>query len=107
MFVCSEGLGEGENVGWLGREIWVGLPKTERPITAQPLLRRSYNQLAPSTTMATLVIPGQPLTTPKTSATLQAGPGTYSRGGTIYAALRGKVVNEGGVSTPDRFLTLL
>lgn len=49
--------------------------------------------------MSTLVIPGQPLTSPTTSAMLQAGPGTYSRGGTIYAALRGKVVTEAGVST--------
>ncbi|GAA6012460.1 hypothetical protein JCM8202_003335 [Rhodotorula sphaerocarpa] len=47
--------------------------------------------------MATQVIPGQPLSTGGTSASLAAGPGTFTRGGQIYAALVGHVSREGGV----------
>ena len=49
--------------------------------------------------MTELVIPGQPLYTPPpgSAATLKAGAGTYSRGGTLFASLRGQVSREGGV----------
>lgn len=48
--------------------------------------------------MATYVIPGQPLAaTTGAGATLQAGPGTYLRGGQLYAALVGEMTREGGV----------
>jgi exosome complex component CSL4 len=50
--------------------------------------------------MTTFVIPGQPLTAPSTGAALLAGPGTFSRGGSIYASLRGEVVKQGGVRRP-------
>ncbi|BGP24001.1 hypothetical protein JCM10295v2_002902 [Rhodotorula toruloides] len=46
--------------------------------------------------MATLVIPGQPLSTQTTGATLAAGPGTWTRGGQVYAALVGVLSREGG-----------
>ncbi|KAI5480362.1 exosome complex component CSL4 [Pseudohyphozyma bogoriensis] len=46
--------------------------------------------------MTTLAIPGQPLTTSITSASFLPGPGTFVRGGTIYASLAGEVVNDGG-----------
>lgn len=49
--------------------------------------------------MAALVIPGQPLSTQGTSATLAAGPGTWTRGGQVYAALVGEVNRDGGVRT--------
>ena len=47
--------------------------------------------------MATQVIPGQPLSVAGTSASLAAGPGTFVRGGKVYAALVGQVKREGGV----------
>ncbi|POY70006.1 hypothetical protein BMF94_6996 [Rhodotorula taiwanensis] len=47
--------------------------------------------------MATQVIPGQPLSAPGASASLAAGPGTFTRGGQVYAALVGHVSREGGV----------
>ncbi|GAA5986934.1 hypothetical protein JCM10908_000962 [Rhodotorula pacifica] len=49
--------------------------------------------------MATQVIPGQPLSFTGTSASLAAGPGTFARGGKVYAALVGQVTREGGVLT--------
>lgn len=54
-------------------------------------------------TMATLVIPGQPLSTQGTGAQLAPGPGTFSRNGQLYASLVGEVIREQGVrSTPSR-----
>jgi exosome complex component CSL4 len=51
--------------------------------------------------MTTFVIPGQPLSaTTGAGATLQAGPGTFTRGGQVYAALVGELSREGGVRTP-------
>ncbi|KPV72115.1 uncharacterized protein RHOBADRAFT_18353 [Rhodotorula graminis WP1] len=47
--------------------------------------------------MASLVIPGQPLSAQGPSAQLAPGPGTFSRGGQVYAALVGQVSREGGV----------
>ncbi|GAA5994425.1 exosome non-catalytic core subunit CSL4 [Rhodotorula paludigena] len=47
--------------------------------------------------MATLVLPGQPLSTPGTAAQLAPGPGTYTRGGQVYAALVGEMSREGGI----------
>jgi hypothetical protein len=47
--------------------------------------------------MAPQVIPGQPLSVAGTSASLAAGPGTFVRGGKVYAALVGQVKREGGV----------
>ncbi|ORY91462.1 CND01650-like protein [Leucosporidium creatinivorum] len=48
---------------------------------------------------AQVVIPGQPLYTPPTGsvASFRAGTGTYARGGTIYASLRGSCSREGGI----------
>ncbi|TNY22963.1 hypothetical protein DMC30DRAFT_390687 [Rhodotorula diobovata] len=48
-------------------------------------------------TMATLVIPGQPLSTQGTGAQLAPGPGTFSRNGQLYASLVGEVIREQGV----------
>lgn len=56
--------------------------------------------------MATLVLPGQPLSTPGTAAQLAPGPGTYTRGGQVYAALVGKLSREGGVRRPALHLML-
>ncbi|GAA6035836.1 hypothetical protein JCM8097_005730 [Rhodosporidiobolus ruineniae] len=49
--------------------------------------------------MAGLLIPGQPLpaTASGAGATLQAGPGTFVRGGQVYASLVGELSREGGV----------
>ncbi|GAA6007542.1 hypothetical protein JCM10207_006380 [Rhodosporidiobolus poonsookiae] len=49
--------------------------------------------------MASFVVPGQPLTTPQTGATLRAGPGTFVRGGQVYAALVGQSSRDGGVAS--------
>ncbi|SCZ98242.1 BZ3500_MvSof-1268-A1-R1_Chr7-1g09069 [Microbotryum saponariae] len=46
----------------------------------------------------TIVIPGQPLTpSGAVTATYQAGPGTYTRGGQIYAGLKGELVKAAGI----------
>lgn len=56
-----------------------------------PLLSSS-----PQARMSTLVLPGQPLSAPSTTPFL-AGPGTFQRGGTIFASLIGHVSRDGGV----------
>ncbi|GAA5915790.1 hypothetical protein JCM6882_006095 [Rhodosporidiobolus microsporus] len=47
--------------------------------------------------MASFVIPGQPLSTATPGATLAPGPGTFVRGGQVYASLVGEVKKEGGI----------
>ncbi|BGP15458.1 hypothetical protein JCM10213v2_003426 [Rhodosporidiobolus nylandii] len=50
--------------------------------------------------MAALVIPGQPLSaTSGAGAALASGPGTFVRGGQVYAALVGEMSREGGLVT--------
>ncbi|KAM0746329.1 hypothetical protein T439DRAFT_344287 [Meredithblackwellia eburnea MCA 4105] len=51
---------------------------------------------ATATATAT-VVPGQPLSVASTSASLLDGPGTFSRGGQVFAALVGQSSKEGGV----------
>lgn len=57
--------------------------------------------------MATQVIPGQPLSVAGASASFVAGPGTFIRGGKVYAALVGQVKREGGVRLTRLRLTRL
>ncbi|GAA5829930.1 hypothetical protein JCM11251_007936 [Rhodosporidiobolus azoricus] len=47
--------------------------------------------------MTSLVIPGQPISSTATGASFQPGPGTFVRGGQVYASLVGEVNKEGGV----------
>ncbi|GAA5987435.1 hypothetical protein JCM11641_002289 [Rhodosporidiobolus odoratus] len=48
--------------------------------------------------MSSFVIPGQPLPTPTGVApSLQPGPGTFLRGGKLYASLVGETTREGGI----------
>ncbi|SCV71059.1 BQ2448_3821 [Microbotryum intermedium] len=50
-----------------------------------------------ATSTRTIVIPGQPLTASgAVTATYQAGPGTYTREGQIYASLKGELVKAAG-----------
>lgn len=50
-----------------------------------------------------LVIPGQPLTD-SSNVPYLAGPGTFTRGGAIYASLKGHLTREGGVSQETTLL---
>jgi exosome complex component CSL4 len=52
--------------------------------------------------METPLLPGQPVSLPKTGATAQLGDGLYSRDGIVRASLVGYVQNQGGVLSSRR-----
>jgi exosome complex RNA-binding protein Rrp4 len=57
--------------------------------------------------MTSFVIPGQPLSASTPNGEVQPGPGTFVRGGKVYASRVGKLTSEGQVSSSSTLLYFL